>query len=256
MKLKIVATIAAVSALTPAFPLFAENLQHTQQLLATKQCQNCDLTGAGLVLANLAGADLRGADLRGANLSRANLTGADLTGANLSGTSLFGTNLSNANLSNANLSGADLRDAYLTGATLLGTNLVNAQLIGVIGMPTNIGTPEDYYRLGVAEAQVGNYANAIDYYNHALSLNSDMAAAYFARSMSRADLGDFAGAMLDAQQAGMLFSAQGNTYGQELSKQLGEQIALRQKPTEPRGGGGGFMNFVGSVGSLLLRFLF
>lgn len=258
MQFKILTIAVAIATSFPATLASAENIQHTQQLLSTRQCQNCDLSGAGLVLANLAGADLKGANLAGANLSRANLTGADLTGANLAGASLFGANLAGANLSAANFSGADLRNAYLTSANLEGITLTNAQLLGARGLPTNIGTAEDFYRLGVAEAQAGNYRNAIDYYNQALSLQPDLAAAYFARSMSRADLGDFAGATKDAQKADELFLAQGNTYGRDLTKQLVQAIAARQKPTEPSAGGsgGGFMNVLGTVGSALLRLLF
>lgn len=256
MKLNILATVALLTAIYPA-PAFAENLEHIRQLLATRQCQNCDLSNAGLVLANLTGADLKGANLVGANLSRANLVGADLTGANLSGASLFGANLSGANLTGANLTGADLRTAYLSNATLLNVNLSNTNLIGVMGMPSSAGTAEDFYRLGVLEAKSGNYRNAVDHYNQALSLKSDLAVVYFARSMSRADLGDFAGAIQDAQLANKLFNQQGNTQGEELSKQLVAAIEARQKPTEAQGGGGGnFMSVLGSLSSLLLKFLF
>ena len=256
MKLRILIAATLLSALAPLAPASAENIQHTQQLLSTRQCPNCDLNGAGLVLANLTGANLKGADLSGANLSRANLAGADLSGANLSGTSLFGVNLTGANLSGANLSGADLRSAYLSNANLLNVNLTNTQLLGVRGMPTNIGTAEDFYKLGVIEAQAGNYRNALDYYNQALNQKPDLAAVYFARSMSRADLGDFAGATQDAAIANQLFANQGNSQGQELSKQLTEAIVARQKPTEPgTGGGGNFMNLLGSLASVLLGFL-
>ncbi|MEG4390995.1 pentapeptide repeat-containing protein [Microcoleus sp. BROC3] len=256
MKLRILAAVTLLSSIAPIAPASAENIQHTQQLLATRECPNCDLSSAGLVLANLTGANLKGADLRLANLSRANLTGADLSGANLSGTSLFGVNLTGANLSGANLSGADLRSAYLSDANLLNANLTNAQLLGVRGMPTNIGTAEDFYRLGVLEAQAGNYRNAIDYYNQALNLKSDLAAVYFARSMSRADLGDFGGAAQDAARANQLFATQGNPQGQELSKQLAEAIVARQKPTEPgTGGGGNFMSLLGSIGSVLVKLI-
>src|ERR671933_525719 len=231
MKLRILAAATLLSAIAPIAPAPAENIQHTQQLLATRECPNCDL-------------------------SRANLTGADLSGANLSGTSLFGVNLTGANLSGANLSGADLRSAYLSGANLLNANLTNAQLLGVRGMPSNIGTAEDFYRLGVLEAQAGNYRNAIDYYNQALNLKSDVAAVYFARSMSRADLGDFAGATQDAARANQLFAAQGNPQGQELSKQLAEAIVARQKPTEAStGGGGNLMSLLGSIGSVVVKLI-
>ena len=257
MKLRILAAATLLTTLAPIAPAPAENIQHTQQLLATRQCPNCDLSSAGLVLANLTGANLKGADLRLANLSRANLTGADLSGANLSGTSLFGVNLTGANLTGANLTGADLRSAYLSDANLLNANLTNAQLLGVRGMPTNLGNAEDFYRLGVKEAQAGNYRNAIDFYNQALNLKPDLAAVYFARSMSRADLGDFGGATQDATRANQLFATEGNRQGQELSKQLVEAIAERQKPTEPRTASrGDFMSLMGSIGSFLLQVLF
>ncbi|OCQ91710.1 hypothetical protein BCD67_09420 [Oscillatoriales cyanobacterium USR001] len=256
MKFRILATVTLVSTFFPITAAFGENIEHTQQLLATKQCAQCDLSGAGLVLANLSGADLRGANLSGANLSRANLSGADLSGANLSGTSLFGVNLSGANLSGANLAGADLRTAYVGGANLVNVNLSSSQILGVRGMPTNIGGAEDFYRLGVTEAKAGNYRNAIDYYNQALSLKSDLAAVYFARSMSFADLGDFASASQDAEIAAKLFAAQGNARGEALSKELGKAIVARQKPTEPSSGGGGWMNALGALGSVLLKVLF
>jgi uncharacterized protein YjbI with pentapeptide repeats len=256
MKLRILLTLTLLSSIAPIVPATAENIQHTQQLLATRQCPNCELSGAGLVLANLAGANLKGANLSGANLSRANLSGADLSGANLTGTSLFGVNLTGANLNGANLSGADLRSAFLSGANLLTANLTGAQLLGVQGMPDNIGTAEDFYRLGVFEARAGNYRNAVDYYDRALNLKPDLAAAYFARSMSRADLGDFAGASVDAQRAQQLFATQGNPQGEAMSKELAKAIVARQKPTEPRTGGGDFGSALGSIGSLLLRLLF
>jgi tetratricopeptide (TPR) repeat protein len=149
-----------------------------------------------------------------------------------------------------------LRSAYLSGANLLNANLTNAQLLGVRGMPSNIGTAEDFYRLGVLEAQAGNYRNAIDYYNQALNQKSDLAAVYFARSMSRADLGDFAGGVQDAAKANQLFAAQGNPQGQELSKQLAEAIVARQKPTEARvSSRADFMSLLGSIGSVLVKLI-
>nr|WP_322111842.1 pentapeptide repeat-containing protein [Aerosakkonema funiforme] len=77
------------------------NEDNIKKLLATKQCQNCDLSGVNLSGANLPNANLSGANLSGANLSGANLSGADLSGANLSD-----ANVTDANLSDANLTGA------------------------------------------------------------------------------------------------------------------------------------------------------
>lgn len=76
-----------------------------KQLLATKQCQNCDLSNKNLTKANL-----YKANLSGANLSGANLDGADLSGADLSGANLLGANLNGANLLGTNLAGATMPD--------------------------------------------------------------------------------------------------------------------------------------------------
>ena len=54
-------------------------------LLATKQCQGCDLIGVELRKANLSKANLSEADLSWANLSEADLSEAELSGANLTG---------------------------------------------------------------------------------------------------------------------------------------------------------------------------
>lgn len=87
MNKTILLTSTLLMSLIATFPCQAENIEHLNQLLQTKQCENCDLADAGLVMINLQGANLRGANLVGANLSRADLTGADLRGANLTNAS-------------------------------------------------------------------------------------------------------------------------------------------------------------------------
>lgn len=151
----------------------AANQEHIRQLLATKQCQNCDLSGAGLVMADLTGANLSGANLAGANLSRANLSGADLRGANLSGAGLFGVNLSEAKLGGANLAGADLRSTFLSNAEFTGAYLQGTNFQGALGIPLQIATPDEFYALGVAEAQKGNQQQAINYFNQRSHLNQN-----------------------------------------------------------------------------------
>ncbi|NEN89859.1 MAG: tetratricopeptide repeat protein [Okeania sp. SIO3H1] len=247
MRLKIFSAILVLSTVGPLVPAIAENIQHTQKLLSSKQCPNCELSGAGLVLANLQGANLKGANLSGANLSRANLTGANLTGANLAGTSLFGANLTGANLTGANLAGTDLRSAYLTGANLTDVDLKNAFLLGAVGMPSNVGEAEDFYRLGIAEAKAGHYKDAVRYYNQAISLKSDLAAAYFARSMALADLGNLEAALADAEKSRDIFVSKGSKEGEELSEYLVEVIDLRLNPPEPKKSN----QFVHAIGSLL-----
>ncbi len=255
MKLNPLAVISLTLSLIISPSAIAENLEHTQQLLSTKQCPNCDLSDAGLVLADLAGANLQGANLTRANLSRADLSGADLRGANLAGTSLHGANLSRANLTGANLNGTDLREAFLNGAILKNTPINNAQLIGVTGLPRNAGSAIDFYRLGVEEAKAGNYVDAIDHYNQAIRLEPRLAAAFFARSMARADLGDLPGAIVDAQQAQDLYTRLRSSEGIQVSTELLQVLEARQNPEEgqPKGG---FLGILESAAPLLLRVLF
>lgn len=64
-----------------------------EKLWATKNCVDCDLSGAVLRRAYLSDANLSGANLEWANLRDANLTNAKLTGANLSGANLCKTKI-------------------------------------------------------------------------------------------------------------------------------------------------------------------
>lgn len=254
MKSQILATAAFLTLISLNQTAQAANPQHIRQLLASKQCQNCDLTGAGLVMADLSGADLSGANLAGANLSRANLSGVDLRGANLSGTGLFGANLSGANLNQANLEGADLRNTYLVNAQLNGASLNGVNLQGAIGIPSQIATHEQFYAWGVAEAQKGNQQQAIDYFNQAIVIKPDYAGAYLARGVARYQIFDRQGAFQDAQLAEKLFTSQSNSTGMQTAqafiKELQTPYDTKVKPAKPD-----LIDFVGSVGSLLLQFL-
>ena len=107
------------------------------QLLATKECAECnlqkaDLRKAKLKDANLEGANLRGADLRDAKLKGANLGKAQMEMVNLKDADLKNANLEGANLEGANLEDANLKKANLKGANLNGTNLKDAKLEGAI----------------------------------------------------------------------------------------------------------------------------
>jgi uncharacterized protein YjbI with pentapeptide repeats len=119
-----------------------------KRLLATNECNGCDLSNANLENANLAGASLEGANLTQANLKNANLQqaklnstymlGANLEGANLTQAELEGANLtlaalnksilSNANLQEVNFQKANLANANLSHANLNGTNFTSANL--------------------------------------------------------------------------------------------------------------------------------
>lgn len=232
----------------------AANPEHLKQLIATKQCQQCDLSGAGLVRADLRGADLSGANLIGANLSRANLSGADLTGANLSGTGLFGANLSAAKLAGANLLGADLRNTYLMSVDLTGVDLRAVNLQGAVGIPLQSAQPQQFYAWGVAAAQQGNQQQAIDYFEQAIAAKPDYAGAYLARGIARFQIFDRKGAFEDAQLAEKMFTSQNNREGVITAQAFIQEL---QAPLEPKldKGKPSFTDFVGSLGSVLLQFL-
>lgn len=272
MKQKI-RTVAVVILATTAIstPAFAENFNHIRQLLSTRRCQQCELSNAGLRLANLTGADLQGADLSLANFDQANLSRANLSNANLTGAVLFRANLGNANLAGADLSGANLAGAYLVGVDFTGANLAGADLTGAIvnnaiftgsrleqvnlqgvtGLPGGLLKPEDYYLLAFQEARVGQHRNAIANYDQAIKLSPDFAAAYLGRGVTRLQLGDAKGAMTDWKKSEELFKAQGNNNGLEVSKQFITAMEQRQRGRR----GNMFMNVVNSVAPLLLRFI-
>ncbi len=252
-------TSISLTALLTSFGLFlpvkAENLAHLSQLLSTKQCQLCDLTGSGLVMANLSGASLIGANLAGANLSQANLAGADLRGANLSGASLYGANLTGANLSSAILSGTDLRNSYLTNANLTGTSLEQAYVQGAKGISQNAGTPEMFYEWGLIETKEGNYQKAIDHHNKALILNPEFAPAYLARGYAFLRLGNEQGAVLNGKMASQLYEKDENSQGQELADSFVNNIEAMQEARRKGAGSPGLDNIVRGVASLALQYL-
>jgi uncharacterized protein YjbI with pentapeptide repeats len=254
MKLRILASSTLLTAISLATPALAANPEHTRQLLSTRQCQGCDLSNAGLVMANLAGANLRGANLSRANLSRANLAGADLGGANLTGASLFGADLTGANLSGANLNAADLRDTHLVEANLTGASLGNANMLGAMGVPTYAGTAEDFYRMGMAEAERDNFNRAIDLFNQALTMKPEMANAYLSRGLARYHLGDPTAAIEDTKKAETLYIAQGNQEGQQLAQQVIKGIQT-PRTARLRPGKGDFLSFLQGVAGIALQFL-
>ncbi|WP_016949850.1 pentapeptide repeat-containing protein [Anabaena sp. PCC 7108] len=254
MKNSILATASLL--LTISLPATAQtsNYEAIKQLLATKECQNCNLRNAGLVMADLSGANLSGANLAGANLSRANLSGADLRGADLRGASLFGVNLSDAKLSGANLTGANLGNTYLMNVELTDANLNAVNFQGAIGIPSQIAKPEEFYAWGVAAAEKGNLKPAIDYFSQAIALKPDYAGAYLSRGVASYQGLDRKSALEDAEMAAKLFEEQKNPKGAltaqafilEVKTPYGEKVSAG-KPS--------FMDFVGSLGSVLLQFL-
>ncbi|MDJ0690922.1 MAG: pentapeptide repeat-containing protein [Xenococcaceae cyanobacterium MO_188.B32] len=257
---KLIGTIALLTPVILPFPTQAENLSHLNQLLGTKNCSNCDLSSAGLVMANLSGANLANTNLAQANLSQANLSGADLRGANLAGASLYGANLTGANLTGANLKGTDLRNAYLTDANLTDVDLNTAYLEGARGILDYAGTPEQFHRWGLQEAQRGNYQVAIDHYNRAISIDSKFADAYLALGLTQYHLDRRAKAKMNGEIAAKLFQEQGNQIGYQASQEFlqGIEIAsqIEERQTKNGRGAGSFGKFVQGIGSLVFNFLF
>jgi uncharacterized protein YjbI with pentapeptide repeats len=237
-------------------PVRAEDLEDTQQLITTKTCQGCDLSGAGLVYANLSGAQINQSNLTQINLSRANLSGSNLSGSNLSGAVLFNANLTGANLSGADLSGADLRGAVLSGANLTGAKLDSVNFLGAVGLPSEVATNENLYSLGLAEAQRGNFRGAIDNYNQAIGVDSTFANAYLARGIARIQLGDQTGALQDAKLAEQFYTAQSNDAGIQAATQFSSGIEAMQAANaqQQRGARGNFMNVLAAAASLLVKF--
>ncbi len=253
MKTRSLLLATLLTTLSLPSPGHAENIEHTQKLLSTRQCTKCELSRAGLVFADLAGANLVGANLAQANLSRANLQGADLRGANLIGVSFNGAILIGARLDGANLTGADLRGAYVTGASFQGAVVESAYLQGVVGLPTTVGKLEDFYKWAIEDERKKDYVSAIKNFTEVIERKPDFAPAFIGRSAARLQGGDLKGAIADARQAETLFTAQGDTQNAQIANKLA--MAL-EKPPEDRPKKAGFGNFlVGLLGGALQLFL-
>lgn len=238
-----------------SLPVQAENLDHLRQLLATKQCESCDLSGSGLVMSNLAGARLSQANLVNANLSQADLSGADLSGANLTGASLYGANLMGANLSGAILNGTDLREAYLTRANLSGTAMDSAYVEGAVGISQDAATPELFFNWGLVEVKQGNYSAGIENFNKALTLKPEYASAYLGRGYALLRLGKDTEAIQNIEVAAQLFQEQKNDLGYETAQSLLERMEAIREAKQRNASNVYLGNLVQGIGGLLLRFL-
>jgi uncharacterized protein YjbI with pentapeptide repeats len=233
----------------------AENLEHIQKLLSTKQCERCDLQGASLVMANLQSAQVKGANFQSANLSRVNLAGADLRNAKLAGSSLNGANLGGADLTGADLRNTDLRGTILTGAVLTNARLDGAMLQGAIDLPSTIGTAEQYYQWATESMRQKRYDIAAEQFTQAITRNPVHAPSYFGRAIALFEMGKQSEAITDMTQANELFKTQGDKAGTDSSEKI---LAQMKKPVEtPEGKSGNglgisMMNFVGGLLKLFL----
>jgi tetratricopeptide (TPR) repeat protein len=255
MKLTLFSTVSLLTLVNLAVPALAENPEHTRQLLSTKQCPQCQLNSAGLVMTDLSGANLAGADLTRANLSRANMAGADLRGAKLIGASLYGANLVGADLTGADLTAVDLREAYLYNAKMTGADLSTAYMEKAIGVPEQVGTAEDFSRWAALEGEKGNYELALQRYDRALSMKPRLAGAYLGRALVKYRLGDEPGSNRDARIARKLFQEQKNKTGYQASQDFLEAVELAKQPQKEEKSGSNFGNVLGGIASLLLQFL-
>jgi uncharacterized protein YjbI with pentapeptide repeats len=251
-------TIATTILLLTSFASIAraEDSDHLRQFLSTKKCVECNLAGAGLVSSDLTGAKLERANLVGANLSQTNLTGADLRGANLSGASLYGANLTGADLRGANLTGTDLRMAYLMNANVQGLDIRNAYLEGAVGIPTALGTAEDFYRWGYAQWQKNDFTSAVENYDRAIELKPLFPGAYLARSVAKFRLQDDRGAVKDAMVAERLFFSQADREGTQVAQALLAKIKLANQPSESNTnvGNGNVVDLFTELSSMLMNF--
>lgn len=233
----------------------AANLDHIRQLLSTKQCQNCDLQNANLVMANLQSAVVIGANFQSANLSRANFAGADLRNAKLAGSSLNGANLGGADLTGADLRNTDLRGSILSGAILTQAQLEGAALQGAIDIPSTVGTVEQYYQWAAESAQQKRYDIAIEQFSQALLRDPLHAPSYFGRSIARFEMGKRSEAIADMTRANDLFKAQGDRTAIESSDKILAEMKKPPESPEERGGNGLGISMMNFVGGLLKLFL-
>lgn len=248
-----------ISVLFSAIPIQAENLNHLNQLLDTKNCSQCDLTNSGLVMADLSGGNLQGANLVNANLSQANLSGVDLRGANLTGASLYGANLTGANLTGANLAGTDLRNAYLNSTNFTNVDLSTAHIEGAKGISTTAGTPKQFYVWAVRETERGNYSAAVEHYHRAIKINPEFAPAYLGMGLIAYNSDNRIQAKQNIEVAAKFFKKQENKLGYQTSQDFLKKMELIENLEEEQAkkarGTSNFGRFIGGVGSLMLQLL-
>ena len=116
-------------------PALAFDAAHLTQVMAGRDCPECDLSHADLDHIDLAGANLAGANFTGANLRAADLRGVDLSNALLTGAVLHGAILRAAlldstEMSNVLAAGADLRGAGFASVTLARADFYMADFSG------------------------------------------------------------------------------------------------------------------------------
>jgi uncharacterized protein YjbI with pentapeptide repeats len=127
-----------------------------KRLLATNECNGCDLSNANLENANLAEASLEGANLTQANLKNADLQQAKLNSTYMLGANLEGANLTQAELEGANLTLATLNKSILSNANLRGANLQKANLQKADLKGADLSAPSLLQDANLANANLSN----------------------------------------------------------------------------------------------------
>ena len=142
----------------------------------------------------------------------------------------------------------------MVDATVKGTELSQAYLREATGLPLTAMGAQNFYNWGVEEADRGNYHGAIENYDRAVTVDPKFAQAYMDRALAYAQLGQYDKAVADSTKAGELFAAAGNQEALLLSQNFNETMVAVQERNKKRarGGGGNFLDFLGSLGSVLL----
>jgi len=98
-----------------------------KQLIETRECEWCDLSGA-----DLSGHDLSDINLRNAILFCANLSGSRLSNANLQNCDLIGANLTNIYMEDVSLVRGDLSYCDMSNGSIIRYNMTETQSKGLI----------------------------------------------------------------------------------------------------------------------------
>jgi uncharacterized protein YjbI with pentapeptide repeats len=150
---------------------------------------------------------------------------------------------------------ADLRDAYLAGAVMDGAITDGALLGGAIGLPTTIGTAEEFYQLAIQNERQRDYVRSTENFTQVIIRKPTFAPAYFGRAAARAQGGDRSGAIADAQEAERLFTSQGDQKNAELANKFAMLLEHPPEEKQPKGGNGFGTALLGLLGGALQIFL-
>ena len=233
-------------------PAWAADPAQLVRLLDTKGCPGCALQDADLIRADLRSANLRRAKLQGANLSGAQLDDANLSGADLSFTSLAGASLRGADLRGTRLLGTDLREAKLAGAQIDRGGLAQSHWQQAEGLDLSLLGFAALHNAGVAEAKLGRYPQAEQFFGAAIGQLPDAAISWIGRGIARSEQGKSNLAAQDFRYASVLYERMGDAVGaQELKK---ASDLLLDDPKTPKQSGNGMGSQM--VGGALAAFQF